>query len=790
MQGPLGGEQLIRRAVELAVAAVLVAASLTHAPCDTMRVNLGVVAPALPTSAQRQVRSISKRQMMVRISQPGFCSSVSSGDPALPCKLIYVALPPDADPGSVRIIPGSYSTAAVPGSYDIAPVPVAATSDGGLHWGPGKSLTAGRNRGTYGRNSFYPAQQVRLVGVGNLRTWKIAVLEFWPYSYNPSTGQLRAVTSDAAQLSYSCRSTRAPRPADPAAYTMSGFVENRAAAAQWYGAASSPSTTGYAIIITSAIASASMELADFAASLSSRGFTVNVATESDWGGGIGDVAAEHIRAWLKANYFTLGLQYVLLIGNPDPTTGDVPMKMLWPRKWSSSYREAPSDYYYSDLTGNWDLDGDGYAGEEPDDFGIGGIDRIPEVYVGRIPCYGNIAELDSILLKTLVYKSTGHGDWGRKCLMAMKPMDDSTPSYQLGEEITADFLSEMDANPDRVYEDTYGLQTPPERHPCDYDMVLNEWAPGAGLVFWMTHGSYNTATSVFISSRCAYLDDSKPSVVYMASCSNGQPEYPGNLGYSVLAKGGATTLSASRVSWYYLGETDFRSTDSVGGLGYQYARFLTRGQEPCGRAAMDARLANPTGIWPNHLVFNLYGDPSVVYDIRRTVADAKHAPDDTSVKIDFCLVSRMGDGPECYVEDVSRCAGIRISGAWGGVLKLDPGTKVSITGQIATENRMRLIRNAQVTITGGSGSVGPIGMLNQDVGDPKNLGLLVMAWGRVVSASGGSFVISDGSLESGLRVTCHGSASAPSSGYVKVTGISTADGLAVYTAGDIAGIGN
>lgn len=785
-----------RRAVEFAVAAVLVAAFLAHARCDTMRVNLGAGALALPASAQLQARSSPQRQAIVRLSQPGFCSSVSSGDPAIPCKRIYVALPPDVDAGSVSITPGSYSTAPVPGTYDIAPVPAAATSEGGLHWGAGKILANGRNRKTYGSNSFYPAQQLRLVEVGNLRTWKIAVLEYWPYAYNPATGQLRCITSNGAQLSYSCASGGESQPADQVAPVMADFVDNRSNASAWYASASTSSASGYAIITTNAIVSASQELATFAASLNSRGFKARVVTESEWGGGIGDVAAEHIRGWLKANYLSLGLQYVLLIGNPDPTIGDVPMKMLWPRKWSSSYREAPSDFYYADLTGNWDRDGDGYAGEEPDDFGTGGIDEIPEVYVGRIPYYGNISELDSILLKTLFYKSSNHADWGRKCLMAMKPMDESTPSYQLGEEITNDFLSPLEVKPDRVYDDVYDLASPPEHCPCSYDTVLNEWSPGAGLVFWMTHGSYNTASGVFLSSRCPYLDDSKPSIVYMASCSNGQPEYAGSLGYSVLARGGVTTLSASRVSWYYLGEPDFTGSDSIGGLGYQYARFVTK-MEPCGRALTDARLANPRGIWSNHLVFNLYGDPSIVYDIRRTISDAKQSPDDTLVKIDYCVVSRMGDGPECYVEDANRCAGIRLTGTWGNILKLDPGAPVKAVGRLGTENGMRVLRDAQMTTlagqiapSAGAGGVGPLAMRNKDVGDPKNLGLLVTVWGRVTSTSQDSFVITDGSLAAGLKITCRGAASVPRlMGYVKVTGISTTDGLVTYSAADMVTLG-
>ena len=39
------------------------------------------------------------------------------------------------------------------------------------------------------------------------------------------------------------------------------------------------------------------------------------------------------------------------------------MKMCWPNRHYYIYRESPTDYFYADLTGNWDLDGDGFYGE-------------------------------------------------------------------------------------------------------------------------------------------------------------------------------------------------------------------------------------------------------------------------------------------------------------------------------------------------------------------------------------------------------------------------------------------
>ena len=89
-----------------------------------------------------------------------------------------------------------------------------------------------------------------------------------------------------------------------------------------------------------------MKLSSFVAHKQSRGFDVQVITGSTWGGGSGDSAANNIRAWLAANYVTEDILYVLLIGNPHPGNGDVPMKMC--------LSDQPTDYFYAELTVDWD----------------------------------------------------------------------------------------------------------------------------------------------------------------------------------------------------------------------------------------------------------------------------------------------------------------------------------------------------------------------------------------------------------------------------------------------------
>lgn len=78
------------------------------------------------------------------------------------------------------------------------------------------------------------------------------------------------------------------------------------------------SVPGYVIITTDAIVTASTELESFRVHKISQGFDVHVITEADFGGGVGDSAAENIRAWLQDHYLSDNIEYVLLIGNPHP----------------------------------------------------------------------------------------------------------------------------------------------------------------------------------------------------------------------------------------------------------------------------------------------------------------------------------------------------------------------------------------------------------------------------------------------------------------------------------------
>jgi len=130
----------------------------------------------------------------------------------------------------------------------------------------------------------------------------------------------------------------------------------------------------YVIIITNAIVENSKELDHFIYMKELHGHGVRVVTEDDFDHLVGEPPnqrPEKIRQWLKNHYISDNIEYVLFIGDPDPDdpldpsdpVGDMPMKMtagLYQAYWDWV---EPTDYYYADLQGDWDLDDDGFFGE-------------------------------------------------------------------------------------------------------------------------------------------------------------------------------------------------------------------------------------------------------------------------------------------------------------------------------------------------------------------------------------------------------------------------------------------
>ena len=535
-----------------------------------------------------------------------------SGQPKLPFQKIQLLLPPNAVMGSID---ASFDAEYVEfeGSWSVSPMPPASivgSNGADLIWPESATIIDGYDADIYGTDAFWPAvEAVRMIS-GQLRSYKLVELAVPLFRYNPSSGRLqKLVEGDLTVLVSEKKSTKTKTVVTGNAEINSRVSSLALNYAQLSGEYSESYTTkapnlndkGYVIITTNAIANGSNKLSEFVTHKSEK-YNVSIITENQYGTGSGDTAANNVRAWLQANYTNEsygsgGILYVLLIGDPRVSSSSVPMKLC--------RGDLPTDYYYAELTGNWDTDGDGIYGEDEDS-----PEKYFEVYTGRIPYYGNLSDTDRILQKMIDYENATDTAWRRNALLPMVPLDESTQGYQMGEEIKYDVLEPRFITSTRIYSENYGLVPPPEYHLHDR-YPATEWSEGKyGMVIWQTHGWSQGGAEVANSGDTGNLDDEHPSAVFQGSCMNGDPDATDNLGYSVIKNGGIGTVAASRNGLYWVGQTNFTNTNSVGGIGYQYAKRIAEGNS-LGRAIYGSK--EYLIFWQqNYYVYNFYGDPSIV----------------------------------------------------------------------------------------------------------------------------------------------------------------------------------
>lgn len=170
---------------------------------------------------------------------------------------------------------------------------------------------------------------------------------------------------------------------------------------------------GFAIITTEEYKNRLTKLDDYIAHKTNRGFRMMVITEKDYDPQgettVGQPRAWKIREWLHNNYESEKLLYVMFIGNPKPNYGDVPMFLC--------RGNTPSDYAYADCSGaTWDLNGNGRYGDNwnsshGSDYGEGGADYYPDVWVGRMMIYGDhhewatCADMDFLLQRNIDWEN-------------------------------------------------------------------------------------------------------------------------------------------------------------------------------------------------------------------------------------------------------------------------------------------------------------------------------------------------------------------------------------------------
>lgn len=607
---------------------LLAIVALCGLPCSALGETMLIDAPFSTPAVGRDAQDVT------RFDWRGLACLSAPGAAEVPWRRVRVLLPPNADPASlrVRLKNESWEELGVHVPH-IVPAP--------LSWDVerGRRLAAR----TAERNPQRPHEVAPVCSVGRKGPWLLLDAYVPLFQWSVGAGEtrescnlrelrelreLRALRSATLRIDFDVEGDRrGPRFAPRPEFELSAQEAlNYASMAPRYASrfrTDGHAGRGYAIVTTAAVVGGSANLAAFVQHKEDMGFSVTMATESDWGGGTGDTAAGNIKAWLTANADALGLQYVLLIGDPEQNAGDVPMKGLTPRPLEDQNQNSTSDIWYTDLTGDWDLDDDGLVAEYGSypyyrDFDYGGVDLHYELAVGRLPHYGDMTATDAILASWIAYEQVRRvqAGWRRMALLPMNPLDSNTPGWRLGQAIWNDFIQTTSFAGHRIYDPDDEPDYPtPETSPCSLATTTAQWtAEHPGYVAWFCHGSSTQAQDVLDIASLSSLPNGAPSVVFAGACSNGDPDDANNLAYQLLKSGAAAVVASTRYSWYYPGKDHFANQADLAGLVYEFSGRIVRENLPLGRALCDMReevRPNSSSYWMNFVNFNLYGDPSM-----------------------------------------------------------------------------------------------------------------------------------------------------------------------------------
>jgi hypothetical protein len=573
-----------------------------------------------------------------RISMQGFGILAETGAPRLPSRIFCLALNASASVNGVSFRPFRHRW--LTGSYDIEPVPPllpAAAGDGSQ---PSmEEFETNRNR-IYTTDRSFPENPAVFLGVDTDGGNTVVKIRYAPFQYNPVRRSLDFVEELEVRIQYSVNGS-VPDSPDRKPVWLDAERTGGTRVAKTFASEQRISM----LILTSQILKRTLE--PFLFWKRCLGDSVCfTATESVYSRTAGADRAEKIRNFLRDGYFRSGITDVLLIGHKDI----LPVKIFYPNP--KNHRESggvPSDFYFSELTGDWDTDRDGFPGESGEDAG----DWAPEIRAGRIP-WSDSTVVGSVLENIIRYEKSD-GAWKGTPLLvggiSNYRNEQNNPVYT--KKTDGAVLMEWLRQNAFTEAPSFTLYEKEGADPSEFDcsMPLNganlfsAWGNGAsGCVTWWMHGGFDALERKFwnaddgngipdsgelteeelMSVAHHPAGSTVPAVLYANACENGWPEKL-SLGRELLKDGCAAVLAASRTSWYSPGWSDPEDGGNASLASYFWEAHAGRGAL-LGAAVSEAQvnyLKNFGSAWQhvqNAYTLMLYGDPTQSAVFRPPVA--------------------------------------------------------------------------------------------------------------------------------------------------------------------------
>jgi len=421
-------------------------------------------------------------------------------NPSIPFIVANFVIPSGAEVTEVNVI--SKTTEEIPGAYAICPVQTPrpfSTKEDIPFVEPNPSI--------YNSGNPYPESDIVSFPSGSMSGFRIAGIFLNPLVYIPNEKRLILTTEITVRVVYSegvhetISLTEKQR--DVFSKSVNVIVLNSDDIKRF----SPPIKENpgraceFAIITGSSYTSAWQRLADWKIT---AGYSAGVfSTTWIYSNYTGNDNQEKIRNFLKDYFTTQGLIYAVLGGD----VAIVPERDAYSSYYSPYYLAA--DYYYSDLDGSWNADGDNRYGE----LSVDGVDGYFDIYVGRPPI-DNATDINSFLRKDSVYIYAPPASYIQKILL---PSENLFSGYH--GRIVNNAIGAMFPGGWTITKLEDGNAYPPH--------TRNAFNENYNLMHISAHGNYN-GTSVFNSSDIPYLTNTMPTIMNSIACYSGDFDEYGN----------------------------------------------------------------------------------------------------------------------------------------------------------------------------------------------------------------------------------------------------------------------
>ena len=410
----------------------------------------------------------------------------------------------------------------------------------------------------YDSADAFPASLLADLGIQSFRGYDLLELALSPVQYLPASGTLLFYPS----LTVTVHLQQAPsnplyrgRPDDEA--LLRTKVDNPETITSYPLATSQPVTAGsYSLLIltTDALKSHFQPLMD---AHNAQGLPTEIKTLSDISPHPG--TATGIRDFIRDEYITNGIQYVLIGGDDDV----VPAQPLYVQAWEGGdHDQMPSDLFYECLDGTYDYNGNGVFGETHDGPGGHDVDLIGEVSVGRA-CVGDATEADIFVQKTVAYLQ-GPGITTGPCLMVGEYLWENPDTF--GDDYMEEIVNGSHAhsyttvgipasqyNISRLYDRLWGY---PPGWPSNE--LIRQVNAGVKVINHLGHSDWNYNMRI-VNDDVDWLTNTVLPFIYSQGCYAGAFDYDDSIAehWTVKTANGAfAVIMCARYGWGVVGSTD------------------------------------------------------------------------------------------------------------------------------------------------------------------------------------------------------------------------------------------